>query len=306
MSDDKEESKKAFDLGEFIHECRPSLSDGSVKTYKNVLKNLYSSIFGSDEFSPGRLFSEYIKVLKFLNTVKFNVRKTILSALICISNGQKAHIIKKYRDLMIDDCEKYNHLEAQHKLTPEQKEAWMTWPDIIKLVDKLKLKVNYIFDEANPSKKELLNLQEYIIALCYTMMPPRRSTDWTQMKLKNFERSADNYYNKGIFYFNKFKNSKVIGSKSIECPPVFKRILTKWIKIIGDREFLFNTSDDKALTSVNMTKILNNVFKKRISVNMLRHIYLSSAFGPELKKMEKIASEMSHSLSQQKLYIKFD
>jgi len=304
--DDNQETKKPMSLPEFIKHSRPKLADGSIKTYNNVLKNLFSSIWGTDVFDKDRLFTEYLKVLKFLNTVKFNVRKTILSALIVISNGQKKHIIEKYRTLMIADCEKYNHLDAQHKMSETQKENWITWPEVIKMVNKLKLKVNYIFDEEAPTKKELLNLQEYVISLCYTMLPPRRSTDWTQMKLANYERTVDNYYSKGVFYFNKFKNSKIVGSKSIECPPQLKKILNKWISLIGERDFLFTTSDGDPLTSVNMVKILNNVFKKKISVNMLRHIYLSSAFGPELKKMEKIASEMSHSLAQQKLYIKFD
>jgi len=39
-------------------------------------------------------------------------------------------------------------------------------------------------------------------------------------------------------------------------------------------------------------------------VSMLRHIYLTSAYGETVKKMELDSKAMSHSTAQQKEYIK--
>tara|TARA_R110000796_G_C14400328_1_gene417532 strand:+ start:343 stop:534 length:192 start_codon:yes stop_codon:yes gene_type:complete len=58
-----------------------------------------------------------------------------------------------------------------------------------------------------------------------------------------------------------------------------------------------------------LTKYLGKVFSptgKLISVNMLRHIFISSKFKPELNEKQIIADKMGHSTKQQELYIKKD
>ena len=43
---------------------------------------------------------------------------------------------------------------------------------------------------------------------------------------------------------------------------------------------------------------------KKVSVSMLRHIYLTSAYGVTVKKMELDSKAMAHSTAQQRDYIK--
>jgi hypothetical protein len=64
---------------------------------------------------------------------------------------------------------------------------------------------------------------------------------------------------------------------------------------------------DKALTSPQLTVILNKVFGKKISVSMLRNIYLSSEYGEESKALAKDAHDMATSVNvAQSNYIKKD
>jgi hypothetical protein len=70
---------------------------------------------------------------------------------------------------------------------------------------------------------------------------------------------------------------------------------------------LFANSDDKEIAGSGMTKILNNIFKpKLISVNMLRHIYITEKSAPLIDKLKEIAEAMAHSTGMQGLYVKKD
>jgi len=82
--------------------------------------------------------------------------------------------------------------------------------------------------------------------------------------------------------------------------------LKKWIAF-HDMDYLFANADDKEIAGSGMTKILNNIFKpKLISVNMLRHIYITEKSAPLIDKLKETAEEMAHSTGMQGLYVKKD
>lgn len=296
------------DLQELILANRPKLSEGSVKTYVNCLKNLFSSVYPKTDFNYKLFFADQKKVLDYLNTVKFNVRKTILSALVVISQNEKPEILKAYRDQMIEDSQKYKVQESEHKMTDSMKENWIDWTDILEILNKLKSKVYWIFKEDKPSKDNLLELQKYIILCCYCMIEPRRSQDYCVMKVKNYDEKKDNYYKKGTFHYINYKTSKTYGLQTMKCPKPFEMLLNKWIKIkqqtVPESDYLFSDWFDRPLCATGMAKILNSIFKKNVSVNILRHSYLTHTVGPELKKLQETAKNMGHSMVEQALYIK--
>jgi hypothetical protein len=294
------------ELKELILENRPHLSEGSVKTYVNCLKNLFSSVFPKTDFNHKLFFADYKKVLEYLNNVKYNVRKTILSALVVISKGEKDKVVEAYRNQMLEDAEKYNTLEKQNKMSDSMKDNWISWDEVLSILNKLKNQVYWIFKEDKPTKEQLLDLQKYVILMCYTQIPPRRSQDFILMKVKNYDEKKDNYYRKGTFHFNNYKTAKFYGLQTVKVPKSLELLLTKWIKMNPKSEYLFFDYYDKALTASQMSKILNSIFKKNISVNILRHSYITAKAGPEIKKLEEIAEDMGHSTNEQKLYVKFN
>ena len=100
------------ELTDLIKKNRPHLSESSVKTYVNCLKNVFVSVYPKTDFNYKLFFADYKKVLDYLNKeVKFNVRKTILSALVVISKGEKQHVIDAYRNQMLEDANKYNAID---------------------------------------------------------------------------------------------------------------------------------------------------------------------------------------------------
>ena len=137
-------------------------------------------------------------------------------------------------------------------------------------------------------------------------LPPRRSKDFTEMKIKNYDTKTDNYYKAGKFYFNTYKTDKVYGEQVInvkEKAPELNAILVKWVKS-NPTEYLLFSSNQQKLTSPQITRMLNKLFGKQTSTDLLRHIFLTNKYGKLQAEMHQDSIDMSHSPNQQSLYIK--
>jgi hypothetical protein len=208
---------------------------------------------------------------------------------------------------MLEDAQKYNAVQKTNVMTDVQKENWMTWSQIEEHMESLKKKYYYIFKEKNPKPEELLDLQKYVILCCYVMIPPRRLQDFCLMKVRNITKDKDNFYEKGAFHFRQYKTAKFLGLQIEKIPKTLEALLRKWIAFTSDKgDYLFFDYYGKPFTSSGMTKVLNSIFGKKISVNQLRHIYITEKSAPLMEQLEKTASEMGHSVNQAKLYVKHD
>jgi len=286
-----------------IKKARPHLSDSSIKTYTNVLKSRFRDIWPDKEFDHTLYITEQDKAMQHMESIKFNIRKTILSALVSFTTGA---VQTKYRNQMMEDSQKYTALQHQHIKTEEQKENWMSWKDIEEHLAKLKKQYYYVFKEDNPTREEIMNLQSYVILACYVLMPPRRAMDYCKMKVRNYDKTKDNFYEAGKFVFSQYKTAKFMGLQIQKVPKTLEPLLRKWIAF-HDMDYLFANSDDKEIAGSGMTKILNSIFKpKLISVNMLRHIYISEKSAPLIDKLKETADAMAHSTGMQNLYVKKD
>ena len=291
------------DCKEHLKKMRPKLSESSLKTYCNILRNLYKDVF-KDEFHYEPLIKESEKVLKHLEHVKYNVRKTILSSLVAISEGV---VQNKYRKQMLEDAQKYNALQKQNIMTDAQRENWMSWKDVEEHLDTLKKKYYYIFKEKSPKMEDVLDLQKFIILSCYVLIPPRRLQDFCLMKVRDITKEKDNFYEKGAFHFRQYKTAKFLGLQIEKVPKTLEVLLRKWIAFTaGKSDFLFFNYYGKEFTSSGLTKVLNTIFGKKISVNQLRHIYITEKSGPLIAQLAQQAKDMGHSENQQKLYVKIE
>jgi len=283
-----------------IKENRPKLSDSSIRTYTNILKNIYRDLQPEKEFDHHYFIKEYKHVLAHLEKIKFNVRKTILSALVALTDGV---VQNAYRNQMIQDAHQYNALQKQNTMTDIQRENWVSWAEIEEVLEKLKKKTEYIWKEAKPTREEMLHLQKYVILCCYVLLPPRRAMDFCKMKVRNYDKAKDNFYEKGHFYFRQYKTAKFTGLQIEKVPKVVEMLMRKWIPF-HDEDLLFSDFMAEEISSSGMTKILNSIFGKNISVNQLRHIYITEKSAPLMKQLEETAEAMGHSTATQKLYVK--
>ena len=68
-------------LREYLAKEKPNLSASSITTYNSILSNLYKKVYGDETIQLDK-FKETEPILKYLQDIPFNKRKTILSALL--------------------------------------------------------------------------------------------------------------------------------------------------------------------------------------------------------------------------------
>lgn len=294
-----------MDIKEYIHDKRSSLSDSSITTYASILKSLYRKVFDSDDYDLDKFAHQTEKVLHYLKEIPANRRKTILSALVIITDKQE------YRSQMMQDVKAYNQEIHLQEKTETQKENWVSAEDIKKVFDELQKTATLLYKKSSLKPADLQQIQSFIILslLSGLFIAPRRSKDFCDFKIKNIDKSKDNFLDKNTMNFNSYKTSKAYGLQKIEIPPVLKKILTKWQSVNPTEWLLFDTNMNP-LTSVKLNQRLNKIFDgKHIAVNNLRHTYLTDKFGHTLeqkKAVDETMKEMGSSAGMLDTYVKKD
>ena len=288
----------------YIAEKRNTLSKSSVNTYASILKNLYKRVFNNEEYDLEK-FNDTEPVLNHLRDVPPNKRKTILSALVIITDK------KPYRDLMLDDVRDYNREIQTQTKSDTQKENWIEGDGINTLYSELKQDAETLYKKKNLTSNDLQQIQNYILLslLSGIYIPPRRSKDYTDFKIKNIDKEKDNYLDKNKMVFNSYKTAKTYGRQEVEIPKPLKSILTKWLKI-NQSDYLLFDSNGNQLSSVKLNQRMNKMFGgKNISVNALRHSFLTEKYKDvslQNKKLEQDMSSMGSSKEMASTYIKLD
>lgn len=289
-----------------IRELKPKLSESSLRSYKSILRTLFKALRGLDEFDPLYLIRDTESVLRLLHPMTINSRKTKLSALVvlCQAFGEDCSL---YRDLMNKDIETVKKEELLQKRTEKQDENWLSWSKIIDLRETLRKETLPLWGKEPLSPGDLAKLMDFVIISLYTYIPPRRLLDWTEFKLVNYDDTV-NYMTSREFVFNTYKTMKTYGRQTVEIPPSLMTILKKWRKTASARSewLLFDTKGGK-LSGAGLNQRLNKIFGRKLSVNMMRHIFISEVVlkdAPKLSEMEEVAEEMGHSVATQARYRK--
>ena len=281
---------------------RPHLTLSSIKTYTSVLFNLHKHMEQTHD-NIAWFSTDYKNILDYLKqNAKKSTRKSILSALYVLTK------IPEYQDQMMKDAKDIHEEYKEQKKTEKQKENWLSVKEIEDKYHKLLRQVQDIF-----KKKAIADISiiiDYLLVgfLSGHLFPPRRNLDYALLKWRNYNKNEDNYYKNGKFYFNKYKTSDTYGLAKVDVPKELDSILKKWLKI-NPSEYVLISSNNKPLSSSQITKMLNKIFGKDVSVNMLRHIYLTNYYKgmPKLSNMEKLASSMGHNVETAlQNYVKID
>lgn len=285
-----------------VIKARPHLSKQSVSTYSSILKNLYTKVFGEGVVDIKK-FDDVDKILEFLKELEPSKRKTVLSALVILTDK------KDYRELMLHDIEKYKEAEHKQEQSEKQSDSWVDGDEIKKLFDKLEKEVKLIYKKSELTMSDLQAIQNYII-ICLLggiFIQPRRSKDYVDFKIRNIIKSKDNYLFKNKLIFNSYKTAKTYGQQELEVPPALLKILKKWIKT-NPTDFLLFDSNENQLSNVKLNQRLNKLFgDKKVGVNQLRHTYLSDKYQSTIKANQDMAEDlnkMGSSMIQEKVYIK--
>ena len=291
-----------MDIKQKLIENKPELSQSSLKAYNSTLTTLHKKAFNNDNYNLDN-FNNTQVINEYLKDKPANKRKVIYSALLALTNNQL------YRDKMLSDINTYNaEIETQTK-SETQQQNWAEEQTIQSVFSKLSDEAKKIYKKKDKSMGDLQNLQNYIIValLGGVYIPPRRSMDYVEFKIRNVNPETDNYFDKNKFVFNKYKTAKVYGRQEVEVPIQIRNILKKWIAINPTEYLLFDTNMNK-LTNVSLNQRLNKIFNgKKIGVNALRHSYLTDKYGDTSRQISNLTNDMTmmgSSILMQKNYIK--
>lgn len=298
----------------FLKQKRETLSNSSINTYSSILRSLYKRIFGDEKIDP-RKFENPKPIIKHLEDVPPNRRKTILSALVIVTNA------REYRELMMDDIQRYKDEINKQEKSEAQEKNWVTSEEIALKFKELQKQALPLMTKDTLTNGELQQIQNYIIIalLGGIFILPRRSKDYVDFKIRNIDKEKDNYMTEDgkFLVFNSYKTSKAYGEQRIKLPTKLRNILKKWYTL-NPSDYLLIDSNNQPLGgpgksangSVKLNQRLEKIFNgKKAGVNMLRHAKLTEKFGDMIereKQIEDTMEKMGSSSSMLKNYVKKD
>lgn len=290
-------------LQQLITTNRPNITQGSVKTYCSLLKTMFYR--HHDKTVPIDLewYRNETVIEEDVKSRKLSTQSTIVASLIALYP-----MIPKYREMLLKLSAKYQKTVEKQELTERQSANWMDYSEIKKIYDTQYKFIKPILSSIDDiSQADFMRLQDFVLLALTSgvWIAPRRSADWTNMKVRNVDKTKDNYINKNKFVFNEYKTKKTYGTQEVAIPKGLMTILTKY-SVHNPYEYLFVDYMGQKITNVDITRRLNHILGRNISTSLLRHIYLSNlhANTPKLTDMQQTASDMGHSVKQQLEYVK--
>jgi len=287
------------ELKEAIKKNRPKISDNSISTYVSVLRSLIKKYSKPDDKINLEWFENQDEIIKHLKDVKPNLRKTILSALISITDEKHN---EKYKKAMMSDAEAYKSDKLKQEKTPTEEANWISQADISKKILEMLKDTKSLWNKSDLAKSDYQKLQNVILVALTSgyYVPPRRAVDWTNFAVSDIDEKNDNYLDmkKKEFVFNKYKGSTEKGVQRVAVPKQLLVLLKKFLKL-NKHKWLLVDSQNKQLNSVKLAQHLNRIWGKNASVNVMRHSWISHKYPVvNVAEMKQDAKDMGSSVNQ--------
>jgi hypothetical protein len=300
------------------------LSDSSIKNYIRHIEILNDD----KDFKNLNFLKKKEDIMNKIKEKKLNTQKSyiisVVSSLKVIEADKKnKKLFEYYYDEMMNMNKEIREETNKNEKTESQKKNWIDMDEIKNKLDDLKNKALKYTKKIN--EKEYNEVLKMVVLSLYALTQPRRNADYQYMDIVLDKVPDDNInflvYKKKQFWFRKYKTAKSELKKSGETElkidikdDLMENIdlylkhhpLLKGKKITTTTQipFLVNYMGEPLHSVNSITYIMNRIFKKNVGSSMMRHIYLSNKYGDELKEMQEDSKNMSHSISQQKDYVK--
>ena len=307
-------------MEEIIKEIKKTrnIKDNSLKAYLIILKKLNNN---KDVESL-----EYLKnteeIMKQIKEKALTTQRNYIgSLLVFLPLLKDAKKTLDFYKLQLEKVnEEYQKFISSHQKSKSQADNWSTLEELKEIFLKYKkeIKKNKYDKKEKLTSKEFNYLTNYLITSLYILIPPTR-LDYAPMSIINNEQDVDeksNFLvvksrNKKYFIINEYKSSKTYGSQKINIPSELNSIINLYLKFHKDKSTFLTNTRGQPLSANGLSKLLTSSFgrysEKTITLNLLRHIYISE--NVELtkdSKEQKLAEAMQHSVQMQQNYIKKD
>ena len=298
-----------MDIFQILKNLKPDVKNSTIDSYVIKLNKIYDD--KPIENFDLLLNADYIK--KFLERFPKNTSKrTYLTPVLIILRDSHAdsNALEVYEKMNQQYRLEYKNIMDDNVKTETQEKNWMDWKSVLEIANKHIDEVAYFKDKkAIQNNKEKKQLDYALIASLYTMLPPAR-LDFHNMNVYKDKSpdelpSDENYIlmnkkEKMKIVLNNYKTEGKYGKKELIVSPKLKKVIKLYLK--------FNDKILDGVTENNLGKMIKKVFtsgEKSLTLNLLRHVYISDKVNTKvLKKNKKIADGMMHSSGMQVGYSK--
>jgi hypothetical protein len=295
----------------FFYDICAGMKDSTKRSYVSALRSVCK--YASVNPEPKAIGEKHSEIIKILDHFKEPTKRMYLSSIIKFCDGRSSDeamlAFKKEFDTLRQSISKEQAKQVATEKFKELQEEEFTWKSVLAVRDELERTYHKALHTVCSlhTREVLWGIQQYIILCCYTMIEPRRSTDYTEFVLKNPDPEKDNYLMQRdgnyFFVFNNYKTAKLYGKQEVSVPDKLADIINQWSLICNSRYLLMKYKRNIPFDNVSMCHLLYEVFSgRKVSVNLLRHLYLAQ-FQQQDAKMSEIAHNMGHSTRMQHLYI---
>ena len=296
-----------MDLNALIkNNSRRPVKDNSVKSYITCLRKLN----GGKEIENLDFLKDKKKITDMISDLALTTRKNYISSvnIVLAADGTNPLLLRQYREELDNLTTEFNEQLATRSKTDKQERNWVS--------------IEFLKDRTEDARKTWIAdienkmlLQDYLIALLYTELPPAR-LDYANMKIVESEyemsNKDENYLlktgNGYHFILNEYKSSKKYGTLRYPAPDRVKKVINMWLLENHTPHFLIDNRGNR-LKENYLSNHISRIFstpEKHIYLNLIRSIVVSETIDFEaINKANNLAARMGHSPStQQNTYYK--
>ena len=304
-------------------------SDYTIIRYNqinNTIKLLYEQFIEEKFTFPNSLITNCDKIIKLLcDKYELTTVITYISGILWsigslydnkeYSSDVIDNIHNKYvehRDIIKKQIET-DKFGKEFNLTAKEEKTFLYWEQILSVHQ-------HMLENLDRTKYD--SFLDFVIISLYVIHPPTRA-DYANMKVFIDNSSIPDNYTENYcvlqtnprFVFNKYKTSKIKGTKIIDIDDTLHSILIDWMHI-NNSEYLLSSFNKKIneytpLTENNLSHkiryIFNKYTNKPASINTLRHSFISFMSKYDQNNSIKLnnADKMMHSINMAEKYRRF-
>jgi len=305
-----EKTYKQF-LADRFKELRPKLRPMSISAYANNLANVSKTI-GVELHTVKDIIDNGPAIFEYVSKKTSNAKSFFATLVVFLcdkpaddQSTEQKDIIAKFRKNMYIKITADKEDDDKQELTDSQMENFIPWTDVLKFYKQLKEQCTPLMKLDELTKKQFELVQHYILLSMYVLTPPRRSADFVNFKLRGFStgpESEDNYMivprskkSKTELVFHTYKNQSRLGIQSIKIDNKFRDLLLRWFQL-NKHEYLIVNNVGGKISNGKIASMMKEIFGKKISTSLLRHIYLTHEYGSiDINKLQETSEAMGNS-----------
>ena len=308
-----------MDLYKIIKDNREHLKENTIRTYVLNIKRLNGGTIPEDVKFMENIKNIREKIAEMKLSTRRNMITSVMVVLSAIDGEKYLNLREEYRKELAKLNTEYEIHLMEHQKTLKEEENWTSIADlhiVLKSYMTQIRKLNLHKDIEQIADKVLL--QKALVAGLYLLFGkndgPRR-LEYAGMKIiqdRDDIKPNINYLlvlskRTKYFIFQDYKTSGKYGKLEKSVPNKLNTIINIWLKHNKTDNFLINQRGG-AMTSNTLGKFITLTFaplKKNITLNLLRHIFITSNVDlDKVKNNKELAKNMAHDVGTQETYVK--